>query len=383
MIFTRSQIQDALSILKRHQTLFIAKQVGVDYLSQAEKDLLLASGINVDKFIGYQGIFEHAYLFGILSDAIGDKRAKGMDYKQFQQFLKSGNFIPLTEQEENALDWLKTRAYTDITGIGNRIAAGTTNAILNNQPLTIRDTIKQEAIRAVELRASARDLAGKLGEMTQEWERDWLRISYYLMHEAFNTGRAENIMREHGEDAEVYFDVFPDACKHCKRLFLEDPDDPNSKPKIFKLIDLIKNGNNIGRKADEWLPVISPVHPYCRCILNFKPKGYKWDEELRAFTIPEEYIPKNKKLQNVKLDIKISKAWEDDFGKKFFVGLPRTKTQESNFIPSPHQTVTQYENKFIKEWNTMMSEAFVEVLKYTSDITKLRIGNNIKKNKQR
>ncbi len=150
------------------------------------------------------------------------------------------------------------------------MALGVLNAILNNQPLTIRDAIKQEAISAVELRKNAQYMVGKLGDLTQEWERDWLRISYYLLHESFNVGRAENILREYGENAEVYFDVFPDACKRCKELYLEDPNDENSEPIIFKLKDLIANGNNIGRKSADWLLTISPTHPFCRCIIEYK-----------------------------------------------------------------------------------------------------------------
>ena len=383
MIFTKAQINDVVSILKRHQSLFIATQVGIDYLTEAERNLLLASGIDLDSFANQQGILEHAFLFGILSDAIGDKRAKGMNYQDFQDFLKSGNFVPLTEQEESALDWLKQRSYNDITGIGNRIAIGTSNAILNNQPLTIRDTIKQEAIRAVELRNNARDLAGKLGELTQEWERDWLRISYYLLHEAFNVGRAENILREYGKNAEVYFDVFSGACRRCKELYLEDSEDENSKPIIFKLQDLIRNGNNIGRKADEWLPTISPTHPYCRCILNHKPSDMDWDADLRAFTKPAKYQPKNKQLQNVKLNITVKKAWEDDFGKKHFLGKPRERHEHNHFIPSPYKVVTEYENKFIKTWNETMAAAFVEVLKYMAKATKTAVRKSLNNDKER
>ena len=373
MVFTKSQINDIISILKRHQMLFIAGQVGVDYLTDAERALLTASGINLNTFTNKQGILEHAFLFGILADAVGDKRAKGMNYQQFQDFLKSGNFVPLTEQEESALDWLKQRSYNDITGIGNRVAIGTSNAILNNQPLTIRETIKQEAVRAVEMRNSARELAGKLGELTEEWERDWLRISYYLLHEAFEVGRAENILREYGANAEVYFDVFSGACNRCKELYLENPEDENSVPKIFNLKELIENGNNIGRKADDWLPTISPTHPYCRCILNEKPSDMDWNPELRVFNIPVKYIPKNKRLQNIKLNISVKKAWEDDFGKNHFSGKPREKDNHNHFIPSPYKVVTEYENAFIKKWNETMAEAFVEVLKYMAEATKTAV----------
>ena len=47
MIFTQGQIQDMLSILKRYELIFIASQLGLDFLSQADKALLLAAGIDL------------------------------------------------------------------------------------------------------------------------------------------------------------------------------------------------------------------------------------------------------------------------------------------------------------------------------------------------
>lgn len=266
MIFNNRQIDDMVGILRRWQYLFIAKHVGLDFLTQSEIDILVASGVNVDKYKNSKGIIEHAFLFGILAEAIGDTRAKKMNYKQFLQFLKSGNFVPLTEQEENALDYLKNRAYTDITSLGNRIVTGTRNTILKSnfrQQAAIRQQIKDKAIQAVQLRKGARYVASELGNLTQDWGRDWLRIAYYLLHEAYNVGRAESIFKQHGPDAKVYFDVYPGACAKCRELYLEDPEDPTSRPKLFRLADLIANGNNIGRKAAEWLPTIDPTHPYC------------------------------------------------------------------------------------------------------------------------
>ena len=132
MIFTQSQIQDMLSILKRHELVFIANQLGPSFLSQADKAILLASGIDVDAYKNKQGIIEHAFLFGILADAVGDDRAKKMSYAQFQKFLKSKNFIPLTAEEEYALQQMKNRAYTDITNMGNRMRNAVANAALNS-----------------------------------------------------------------------------------------------------------------------------------------------------------------------------------------------------------------------------------------------------------
>lgn len=297
-----------LSILKRYELVFIAQQVGLDYLTEADKAILLAAGINLDSFKNEKGIVEHAFLFGLLSEAIGSKRAKGMKYAQFKKFIASKNFVPLTEEEEFALKQLKNRAYTDITSLGDRMRTRTSNIIIranNQQRKMVEQIVKKQAIKSVELRMGARSLAANIGNATQDWERDWLRIAYYLLHEAFNTGRAESIYRKFGPDAEVYFDVYPGACTHCRELYLEDPEDLDSKPKVFKLSTLIENGNNIGRKAADWLPTIAPTHPYCRCTLNYKRPGYEWDAKLRAFTKP---IKKklNPKLGIKKLDIKVS-----------------------------------------------------------------------------
>ena len=50
------------------------------------------------------------------NNALADERAKQMDYKQFQKFIKSGQFVPLTDEELFVLDQVKTQSYNDITG---------------------------------------------------------------------------------------------------------------------------------------------------------------------------------------------------------------------------------------------------------------------------
>ena len=310
MVFTQNQIQDLLSILRKHELVFIMNQLGVAFLTVEDKAILLAAGIDVNKFKNKKGIIEHAFLFGILADAIGDDRAKKMDYTQFQKFIASKNFIPLTDEEEFALQQIKTRAYTDITNLGARMRNAVSNSVLRNnqqQSLIVQRMIRAKAVKAIELRQGARALAADLANTSQDWEVDWLRIAYYLTHEAYNAGRAQNILKNYGADSEVYFDVYPGACQSCKKLYLTDPDDPDSEPIVYKLSEIIANGNNIGRKVADWKPTISPTHPYCRCTINHKKPGFAWDAGLRAFTKPVKIQPKNPKLQGVKLNIKVSK----------------------------------------------------------------------------
>lgn len=315
MVFTQAQIQDMLSILTRHQLTFILNQLGPTYLTAAEKALLLAAGIDVNKYTNKKGVIEHAFYFGILADAIGDDRAKKMDYPQFQKFLASKNYIPLTAEEEYALQQVKNRAYTDITNLGARMRSALSNSVLRNnqqQSLIVQRMIRSKTIKAIELRSGARALAADLANTSQDWEVDWLRIAYYLTHEAYNAGRAQDILKNHGANAEVYFDVYEGACKRCKELYLEDPDDPDSKPIVFKLDDIIANGNNIGRKSADWKPTISPTHPYCRCTINYKDTDLEWDAELRAFVKPKKKVSKNPRLQGVKLNIKVTKGRDQE-----------------------------------------------------------------------
>lgn len=299
MIFTFPQIQQLLELLDKSTLLFIVNQLGSDYLSASEKALLKAHGIDLTKFTNNQGILEHAFLFGILAEAIGDKRAKKMNYAQFQQFLKSGNFIPLNEQERFALEQVKNRAYTDITNLGNRMKNAVSNAALKqnqSRAAMVANVIKQKIANAIQMRQGARALAADLAETTKDWEVDWLRIAYYLTHEAYNSGRAQSILRHYGKDAEVYFDVYEGACESCKDLYLEDPSDPDSKPIVYKLDEIIANGNNIGRRKADWKPTISPTHPYCRCTINYKDPNMDWDAETRSFTKAVKKVSKNQKL---------------------------------------------------------------------------------------
>lgn len=310
MIFTQSQILDMLDIMKRYELIFIAQQLGLQFLSQNDIAILLSAGIDVNQFKNNRGVIEDAFLFGLLAQAIGDDRAKKMNYKQFKKFVSSKNFVPLNKEEEYALQQVKSRAYTDITNLGARMRTSLSNSVLRNnqqQALVVQQIIKKKTIDAIKMRKGARGLAADLAETSKDWEVDWLRIAYFLTTEAYNQGRVQSILREYGQDAEVWFDVFDEACKHCRKLYLKNPDDENSEPIVFKLSDIIANGNNIGRKVQEWKPVVPPAHPYCRCQINWKRPGYTWDANLHSFNKPTKIKPTNKKLQNIDSLIKITK----------------------------------------------------------------------------
>lgn len=160
-------------------------------------------------------------------------------------------------------------------------------------------TIKKEITEGVLKRRSVQSIISNIGHSLNDWNRDWGRIVETEMQGIYQIGIAETIMSEHGLDALVYKEVFPGACKHCLRLYTTNGS--GSKPRLFKLVDLIANGDNIGLKTQYWKPVLGYVHPFCRCQLRYLPKGYVWDEERQIFAPPKDYKPKIERRSKVKI----------------------------------------------------------------------------------
>lgn len=287
MIFTPNQVEEVLEIINRYHLVFIAHTSGPEVLSDMDKQVLESAGIDIEDLLEDNPLVEQAFRFGMLSDAIGEARAKRLSYSEFTGFLKSGKFIPLTKVEQERLNVLKNRTYNDVRTLGGRISQQTRNIIL------------EEGIRAVGDRESIRNMANAIARRTGDWIRDFDKISDYVMHTAFNEGRATNIEKQGIE--KVYFDVYPGACKECVKHYLTAG--VGSEPKIFTIVELRANGTNIGRKVPDWKPTLSPMHPWCRCTVNQVRVGYAWNEETRAFDIPVEFRRKVQRRSRVSVTV--------------------------------------------------------------------------------
>jgi hypothetical protein len=79
--------------------------------------------------------------------------------------------------------------------------------------------------------------------------------------------------------------IWTGNCRHCIKAYLTNG--IGSQPKIFKLSTLEANGTNVGKKVNDWLPVVGGMHPYCRCNLHKLLSGQEWDEEKKEFRFPE------------------------------------------------------------------------------------------------
>lgn len=234
--------------------------------------------------------YEMQFRWGIMSQAIGSIKSRKLKFADFLRFLKEGRHLPLTPVEQFALDHAKRQAHKDITGLGNRIADSVNQTIIEidqAQRSKYEQVISEEVQDVIKNKKSIKELISKLGHRTKDWTRDFGRISDYVMHQAFEEGRAQQIKSEHGDDALVYKDVYPGACSTCIKLYLTDG--LGSKPVLFKLKDLVANGTNIGRKKDELKPVVGPTHPHCRCTLGYYDPNYEWDERSQSFNKPREW----------------------------------------------------------------------------------------------
>lgn len=271
------------------------KELGPDFLTKEDKDLLEKTGVNInaDYELSEDTMFT-SFHFGLLAEALGQTKAKSLSFQQLKAYIRHGDYIPLTQREIATLNSVKAQTFNDIKTLNGRIFSDVNQFLINqgykgtlaNQKQFLRD----EIAHGLQEKQTVRMIANEIAHKTGDWSRDFDRIVAYTSTLAFEEGKAAMILRNSGEDDPiVYKSVFAGACKHCIRLFLTAG--IGSQPRLFKLSQLKANGTNIGRKQADWLPTLGPVHPYCRCILNYLPKGYVWDEKTKNFVVAPKESP--------------------------------------------------------------------------------------------
>lgn len=273
MILTPTQVDELLKVLDKYCFSFIAHHVGVSILSEEQQELLESSGVILKHIKRTVYNVEHAYKFGIISDSI--KGSKVMNYTQLKEYLSKGKFFKLTAVETSALESLKYQTAVDVVRLNNRIKDDISQKLVQADKVAHsvkhHKIVTESAMKAIRNKKYVTEVVSDIGRSTGVWNRDLGRISDYVLHTAFDEGRADAAQRQHGEDALIYKDVYPGACISCTKLYLTGG--VGSQPILFKLSELKENGTNIGRKQDEWKPVVGPTHPYCRCTINQAPGG--------------------------------------------------------------------------------------------------------------
>ena len=271
MLLTPEQLQEIRRIILDYHSAFVVNVIGPTAVAPEILARLKAKGL-VD--IRIQSI-QDAYAYGQLLAHLDNPAIARMTYTQFRDYIRR-HPVPMTPVERQAVKMAEASAGQYCAGLGNRVdvATGATlieaDATLRNQ---LKDVIRTETAEAIARRESVQKLASNLGHATQDWARDWRRIANTEVQQAMQTGLADRYREDHGTDVRVAKVPMPDACEHCKRLFLGS----DGKPYIWRLTDLQAFGTNVGRKTRDWVPTVGTVHPHCQCQLIRIPKGFGFD----------------------------------------------------------------------------------------------------------
>src|ERR1017187_1717809 len=167
--------------------------------------------------------------------------------------------------------------------------------------------IKQLISEALNKGIPDQQLASDLGHLTNDWGRDWRWIAHHITLDHFNYKKAQEFLNSFG-DTLVYKNVYKEGCKACKKLYLKNPDIENdNEPKVYKLSELILNGDNLNPKYffeeenQELKPVIgasifgfNKEHEYLywdHSTLSYLRKGEIWDDKLKRFELVTQEKP--------------------------------------------------------------------------------------------
>jgi len=280
-----SQLQEILDIIRHYHLTFIVNHVGESFLTKDDKKLLEKFGIDLSKIenIDTLGV---SFKFGILSEALNQTQGNKITYEDFKKYLKSGRFIPLNKQENDILEAIKKQTVNDIKGLSDKIGNQIGDRILSEErKQRMIEAITEEEQRGIQERKSLRQVVSDIQDRTGDYSRDFDRIVEFRSNSAFQEGRVAAIKREDPE-AKIYRQVYAQACKHCIKLYLTSG--AGSEPILFTTEEIEANGDNIGRKSSEWLPVMGSTHPYCRCTWHRAIVGMKWNPETQLFDLYDE-----------------------------------------------------------------------------------------------
>lgn len=301
MIFTDTQIQEILSIVEYQSAFLVAANIGTDALSKDEIEVLRKFDTSVSDLYQKFPPAVKSFFFGRLSALIGDYNAQQLTYSDFLQYLNKAQYIPLSTQDKAELSLIKQMSTSHIKSFGDKIKSNVNNIILeesSNQREQYSKVLKREMSRATVDKKSLTNIVSEIGKQTGNWEKDWGRIVDTEMNNIYQQGRAQTISNIFTPEAKVYKMPYPDACRHCIRLYLTSG--VGSKPQTFTLQEMISFGTNVGRKVADWKPVLGSMHPHCRCHLVHVLDGQVWDEDNQRFEFPkkvENKIPRKSKIK--------------------------------------------------------------------------------------
>jgi len=302
-MLSTADIQALYEIIQKQHYVFMGRTFGSEMLLPSELELLHKYNINTGNIYKLSNDkLLTSFQLGLLTQSVGLIEASKWTRAEFESYMK-GNPLPLTTREQYILSNIKGQTLGDLRANQGRIFQDVNNILIDASRKGQEDFIKKEIIDGQLRRHSLRNIANEIASKTGDWSRNFDRIVEYNSNSAMQEGKAEWLVRlNEDEDPLVWKRVYESACKHCIKLYLTKG--LGSEPIVFKLSVLRANGTNIGRKVDEWLPVVGSTHPFCRCSLNHKDPNYDWNPETQQFDkLIKKHVPIIKRKSKVRFQI--------------------------------------------------------------------------------
>lgn len=265
-MLTKKKLKEIEDIIKKRFIAFRYEHLAERNLTAAELEQLKTAGILRSSVRNFSG---DAFALGKIVGAVGEKEAVSLGFDELVQMVTK---IPQTTVETKAIAFANEHAGEYIQGIADLMikdvrtsAARATGAALR----AVQDGVKT----AIKDRETISELRTVLFDRIDDSFRDWQRVAHTEMTNSIQHGVYHDIREnsKRGSDQMVFKRPSPDACSHCKRLYL---DDDGITPRIFKMSELAYS--NIGKKAADWEPTIGPIHPWCSCQLTMVPDGFEF-----------------------------------------------------------------------------------------------------------
>jgi hypothetical protein len=265
MALTKKQIKTIQEIIDRRFLSFTYEALGDSVLTSDELDKLKRAGLirsNVRNMVA------DAHTLGKVMALLPISERAGTNFDSVLRAAKK--MKPMTGVEKQAVEYAKEKAGVYIKGLKDDMIRRVTAETARTGETALRriqDGVKQAIVN----RETRSELASNLFNIIDNKGRDWLRVAHTEINGAIQNGVYREIRDASDDGAEqlVYKRPNPDACVHCKRVYLQSD---GVTPKIFKLSQLADT--NVGLKARDWLPTIGSVHPWCNCQLMVVPEGH-------------------------------------------------------------------------------------------------------------
>lgn len=271
------------NLIKLYHLNFLYDVIGEDFLSEDEMNFL-KDNLGKDKFKTPKiALLDKIFIFGQIVQKVGLQNINKITKKDLEIWLNKNKV-----KDNKQLNKLKAQTYLDVLSKQFKIEKDLRQGILNEsnnkkfKMSNIVDYIKSKF-------------------------KDWSFIKpsvTYVSESVLNEGKVEEIKEQaikyDENDPLVYkVPIFDEKlCPNCKKAYL----DKNNIPKLFKLSELEANGTNIGRKQQDWLPVVPAHHPNCRCLLqyfeqlpNTSTNDYEFNEDKHRYILKEEVLKDNQK----------------------------------------------------------------------------------------